>query len=75
MTVDTRPSVTVSRQDFTTGWPEKKLNQSCMLKMVSGETLPTLKESVVEVNLGQSTIHICMLVTEIMDEFILGVDI
>jgi hypothetical protein len=75
VTFDTRPSVSITKPDITAGWPESKLSQYYMLQMASGETLPTLKEALVELTLGLSLILIYVTVTKIMDEFILGVDI
>jgi hypothetical protein len=46
-----------------------------MLQTASGEALPILKETLVELTLGWSPIGIWVLVTEITDGLILGLDI
>jgi hypothetical protein len=44
VTFDTRMFVTVARPDVTARWPERQLNHRFTLQMVSGETLPILKD-------------------------------
>jgi hypothetical protein len=46
-----------------------------MSQMASGQNLLTLKESLMELTLRQSPIHIFVLATEVVEKFILGVDI
>lgn len=46
-----------------------------MLQMASGWTHPFLKEAVVELTLPRSPIPVWVLIIEITDEFILGLDV
>jgi hypothetical protein len=43
--------------------------------MAFGETIPALKEALVDVNLGRSNLQKWMFVAEITDEFILGMGV
>jgi hypothetical protein len=45
------------------------------LQTASGETIPVLKEALVEMTLGRRTLRIWVFVAEITDEFILGLDV
>jgi hypothetical protein len=53
----------------------KKQSSHYMLQTASGEALPILKEALVELTLGQSPIHILVLIAEITEELILRLDI
>jgi hypothetical protein len=69
VTIDAGASVTITRPHITAGLPEKDL------QMASEETLPILKETLVEVTLGQSPIYNWVFVTHILNMFILGLDV
>jgi predicted nucleic acid-binding Zn finger protein len=43
--------------------------------MASGETIPVLKEGLVELTLGRSALKIWVFVAKITDYFILGLDV
>jgi hypothetical protein len=58
MTIDTGASITIARPDITAGLPETKPSWLYVLQMVSGKTLPVLKEVLVELTLRQSTMHL-----------------
>jgi hypothetical protein len=52
MTIRTGSSVTTARPDITAGLPKRELTWLYVLQMVSRETLPHLKEVLVELTLG-----------------------
>jgi hypothetical protein len=74
VTINTRVSETIARPDIIAGQPEKKSSRSYDLQMVSGQTI-TIWEVLVEVTLGWSALKIWMIVTEIMEEFNLRLDV
>jgi hypothetical protein len=41
---------------------------------MSGRTIPVVKEALVQLTLGLRALNICVLVADITDEFILGLD-
>jgi hypothetical protein len=49
--------------------------RSYVLKIASGETIPVVKEALVELTLGRRALSIWVFVTEITDELILGLDV
>jgi len=57
------------------GKPERKPSRAYVLQMASGETIPVLKEALVELTLGQRALRIWVFVAEVTDEFILGLDV
>jgi hypothetical protein len=75
VTIDTRASVTTARPNIAAGLPKRKLSIPYILTMASGEILPMLNEALVEMTLGQSSIHIWMFVPEITDKFIPVLDV
>jgi hypothetical protein len=75
VTVDTGVYVTVARSDIAHGWPERQPNLRLTLHVVSGETLPILKEVFLTQTLGRCPLKIWVFVTDITNEFILGLDI
>ena len=75
MTIDTGASVTIARPDMVAGQPEKKPSRACVLQTASGETIPVLKEALVELTLGRRALRIWVFVADVTDEFILGLDI
>jgi hypothetical protein len=75
MTVNSWAYVTVARPDIATGWPERQPNQRYMLQTVSGEVLPILKEVSLPLNQGRRPVKILVFITNITNEFILGLDI
>jgi hypothetical protein len=75
VTSDTEVYVTVGRPDIATGWPKRELNQCFMLQTVSGEALPILKEVFLTLSLGRRPLKIWVFVTNITNEFVLGLDI
>jgi hypothetical protein len=57
------------------GQPERKPSRAYVLQTASGETIPVLKEALVELSLGRRALRIWVFVTEVTDEFILGLDV
>jgi hypothetical protein len=51
---------------------ERKLSRVYALQTASGETIPVMEETPVELTLA---LRILVFVTEVMDEFILGLDV
>jgi hypothetical protein len=45
--------MTTAGPDITAGWPKRNQSQCYMLQTASGETLPILKEALMELTLGQ----------------------
>ena len=60
-TINTSTSVTIARPDIVAGQPERKPSRPYVLQMASGEIVPVLR--------------IWVFVAEVMDEFILGLDV
>jgi hypothetical protein len=54
---------------------ERKLSRAYVLQKASGETIPVMEETPVELTLGWQALRISVFVTEVMDEFILGLDV
>jgi hypothetical protein len=75
VTVDTGAYVTVARPDIAARWPERQPDQRFTLQTVSGEALPILKEVFLTLTLGRRPLKIWVFVTNITNEFILGLDI
>jgi predicted aspartyl protease len=75
VTIDTGASVTIARPDIVAGQPERQLSRAYVLQKASGETIPVIKESQVELTLGRRSIRIWVFVADITDEFILGLDV
>jgi hypothetical protein len=75
VTIDTGASVTIARPDIVSGRPERKPSRAYVLQTASGETLPLLRETLVELTLGQRALRIWVFVAEVTDEFILGLDV
>jgi hypothetical protein len=73
MTSYTGEFVTIARPDAA-WWLERVPSRRCMLQ-TSGETLPIVKEASVELTPGRNHIRIWVFVAEILDEFILGLNI
>jgi hypothetical protein len=73
--IDTGASVTIARPDLVAGLPERKPNLSYVLQTASGETIPVMREAHVELTLGRRPVRIWMLVADITDELILGLDV
>lgn len=67
--------MTFARLDIITGLLEREVTQLYVLPMASGETLPILKEMLVELTLGWRPLITWVLITKITDEFILGLDV
>jgi hypothetical protein len=61
--------------DIVAGQPERKPSRAYILQTASGETIPVLKEALVELTLGRRAMRIWMFVAEVTDEFILGLDV
>jgi len=51
VTIDTGASVTIARPDIVAGIPERKPSRAYVLQTASGETIPVLKEALVELTL------------------------
>jgi hypothetical protein len=75
VTVDTEAYVTVARPNIATGEPERQPNQRYMLQTVSGEALPIFKEVFLTLAPGPCPVKFWVFVANIMNEFILGLDI
>jgi predicted aspartyl protease len=75
VTIDTGASVTIARPNIVAGQPEKKPSRAYVVQTASGETIPVLKEALVELTLGQRALRIWVFVAEVTDEFILGLDV
>jgi hypothetical protein len=58
VTIDTRVSVTIARLDIIAGQPEMKPSWPYVLQMMSRETIPILKETLVQLTLGWSAFQI-----------------
>jgi hypothetical protein len=72
---DTGSSVTIVRLDITAELPARELTRPYILQIVSGETLPVLKEVLVGLPLEQWPLTTWVFVIRITDEFILGLDV
>jgi hypothetical protein len=75
VTIDAGAFVTVARPDIVVGLPERRPGRQCAQQVGSGRTIPVVKESLVQLTLGQRALNIWMFVADITDEFILGLDI
>jgi len=75
VTVGTGASVTIAWPDIVTGQPERKPSRTFVLQTAAGETILVLKEAFVELALGRWALRIWVFVTEVTDEFILGLDV
>jgi len=75
VTIDTGASVTIARPDMVTGHLEMKPSRAYVLQTASGETIPLLKEALVQLTLGRRSLRIWVFVAEVIDEFILGLDV
>lgn len=70
--------MTNARNDIVAGQPERKLSQPYTLQTASQETITILKQALVQLTLGLSTLKICVFVakiTKITDEFNLGLEV
>jgi hypothetical protein len=75
VTIDTGASATVARPDIVAGLPAREPSRPYVLQTVSGETIPVVKEARVELTIGRRTMRSWVFVTDIKDDFILGLDI
>jgi len=75
VTIDTGASVTIAHPDKVAGQPERKPSRTYVLQTASGETIPVLKEAFIELTLGRRALRIWVFVVEVMDEFILRLDV
>ena len=75
VTIDTGTTVTIARPDMVAGQPEWKPSRAYVLQTAFGETIPVLKEALVELTLGGQTLRIWVFVPEVMDKFFLGPDV
>ena len=75
MTIDTGASVTIARPDIVAGKAERKPSKAHFLQTACGETIPVLKEALVELTLGQRALSIWVFVAEVTDEFTLGLGV
>jgi hypothetical protein len=65
----------IARPDVAAGQRERKPNMSYVLQMESGETIQLMKEAFVLLTLGWQAFRIWVFVSDIRDEFILGLDV
>jgi hypothetical protein len=56
-----------TRPNITTGLPEKKLHQSYILQIASGETLPVRKKMLMKLTLGWSGLYIWVFIAKVTD--------
>jgi len=75
VTIDTRASVSIPRLDMVAGQPERKPSRACVLQTASGETIPVLKEALINLTLGWQAVRIWVFIAEVINEFILGLDV
>jgi predicted aspartyl protease len=75
VTIDTGASATVAIPDIVAGLPERELSRPYMLQTASDETIPVVKEAHVELTIGRCTLRSWVFVADIMNNFILGLDI
>jgi hypothetical protein len=75
VTVDTGAYVTVTRPDIAAVWPIRQPNQCYTLQAVYGEACPILKDVFLTLTLGRCSFQIWVLIANIINEFILGLDI
>jgi hypothetical protein len=75
LTIDTEASVTIARPDIVAGLPERKPNLSYDLSTASGETIPVMREAHVELTLGRRPLRFWVLVADITDGLILGMEV
>ena len=75
MTIYTGTSVTIVRPDIVAGQPGRKPSRPYVLQTASGETIPVLKEALVELTLGRRALRIWVFVAEVTDEFILELNV
>jgi hypothetical protein len=73
--IDTGASVTTIRPDSTARLPKRDLTWSCVLQTTPGETVPILKEVLVEMTMGQSPIYVRAYIAKITHKFILRLDV
>jgi hypothetical protein len=73
--VDTGTFATAAKPDIAARWPERQPHQRYTLQIVHGKALPTLKEAFLTMTLGRRPLKIWVLVANITNEFILGLDI
>jgi hypothetical protein len=73
--MDTSASVTIARPDIVAGQPDGKPSRAYILQTASGDTITVLKEALIELSLGQRALRFWVFITEITDEFILGIDV
>jgi hypothetical protein len=73
--VDTGAYVTIERPDIAARWPERQPHPGFTLQIVSGESLPILKEVLLTLMLGRRPLKMWVFVANITDELILGLDI
>jgi hypothetical protein len=75
VTVDTGAYVRVARPDIVAGWPERQPNPGFTLQTVCGESLPTLKEVLLNLTTGRRPLRMWVFVADITDEPISGLDL
>jgi hypothetical protein len=64
----------IAGPDIVAGQPERKLSRPYVLQTPFGKTIPAVKEALVELTLGRRPLRIWVLVADITDYFILGLD-
>jgi hypothetical protein len=64
VTIDTGASVIIVRPDMVTGQPERRTSRAYVLQTASGETIPVMKEALVELTLGRWAPRIWVFVAE-----------
>jgi hypothetical protein len=75
VSVDTGASTTVVRSDMAEGLPERHIPMRVYLQCISGQAIPVLKEALVRLTLGNSTLILWVQVADITEEFSLGLDV
>jgi RNase H-like domain found in reverse transcriptase/Reverse transcriptase (RNA-dependent DNA polymerase)/Integrase zinc binding domain/Integrase core domain/gag-polyprotein putative aspartyl protease len=74
MTVDTGATNTIVRRDVVSRWRVKPTDRKMVLVTATGETTPVYGETTLDIMLGRKSIRHRVLVADIMDEVILGLD-
>jgi hypothetical protein len=75
VTVDTGACVTVARPDIAAGCPKRQPNQRYTLQTLTGDALTIFIEVFLSLTMGRRPLKIWVFVTNITNEFILGLDI
>jgi hypothetical protein len=73
--IDTGASVTIAMPDFSAELPKRELIRPYVLHMAAGDTIPVMKEALVELAVGWCPLMTWVFFTKITDEIFLGLDV